>query len=130
MKKLRILVWLKIKPITSILHRHSTSIYSNIYRLQTVGNSGNSLWIPLYIMWNIWRERNNRIFEGEERSIFELKRVFLLSLFEWRTTWSDLCHLYPLFRFRRFMYFWVGFCFPCTLPVYQGGCFLLVFIYQ
>ena len=43
---------------------------------------------PQYIMWSIWREQNNRIFEGEECSIIELKCIFLLSLFEWRTALS------------------------------------------
>ena len=41
-------------------------------------------------MWNIWQERNNRIFEGEECSIIELKRFFLLSLFGWRTALISL----------------------------------------
>ena len=44
-----------------------------------------SVWgvIPQYIMWNIWREWKNRIFEGEEHSIIEFKHSFHLSLFEW-----------------------------------------------
>ena len=41
-------------------------------------------------MWYIWREWNNRIFEGEECSIIELKSHFLLSLFERRTALSGL----------------------------------------
>ena len=38
-----------------------------------------SVWgvILQFIMWNICRERNIRIFKGEERSIIELKRIFL-----------------------------------------------------
>ena len=51
-----------------------------------------SVWgvILQFIMWNIYREWNIRIFKGEERSIIELKRIFLLSLFEWRTALSGL----------------------------------------
>ena len=47
-----------------------------------------SIWgvIPHCVVWTIWREQNNRIFEGEELSIIELKRIFILSLFEWITT--------------------------------------------
>ena len=38
-----------------------------------------SVWgvILQFIMWNICREWNIRIFKGEERSIIELKRIFL-----------------------------------------------------
>ena len=51
-----------------------------------------SIWgaIPHCIVWTIWREQNNRIFEGEERSIIELKCIFILSLFEWITALSGL----------------------------------------
>ena len=51
-----------------------------------------SVWgvIPQCFMWNIWRELNNRIFEGEEHSIIELEHIFLLSLLEWRTALSGL----------------------------------------
>ena len=41
-------------------------------------------------MWNLRREQNNRIFKGEERSIIELKHIFLYSLFKWRTALSGL----------------------------------------
>ena len=34
------------------------------------------------LMWFIWRERNTRTFEGNERSIHELKLLFLQTLFE------------------------------------------------
>lgn len=46
--------------------------------------------IPHYIVWTIWREQNNRIFEGEEQSIIELKRIFIFSLFELITVLSGL----------------------------------------
>ena len=43
------------------------------------------LWsmIPHCLMWVIWRERNTRTFEGDERSIHELKHFFFQTLFEW-----------------------------------------------
>lgn len=34
-------------------------------------------------MWVIWRERNTRTFEGDERLIHELKLFFFQTLFEW-----------------------------------------------
>uniref|UniRef100_A0A7N2N5R4 Peptidase M48 domain-containing protein n=1 Tax=Quercus lobata TaxID=97700 RepID=A0A7N2N5R4_QUELO len=51
-----------------------------------------SVWgvIPQCFKWNICRELNNRIFEGEERSIIELEHIFLLSVLEWRTALSGL----------------------------------------
>ena len=45
------------------------------------------LWsmIPHCLMWIIWseRKRNNCTFEGNERSIHELKHFFFQTLFEW-----------------------------------------------
>ena len=34
-------------------------------------------------MWVTWRERNTRIFVGDERSIHELKLFFFQTLFDW-----------------------------------------------
>ena len=34
-------------------------------------------------MWVIWRERNTCIFDGNERSIHELKLLFFQTLFDW-----------------------------------------------
>lgn len=42
------------------------------------------------VLCGVYRERNNRIFEGEECFIIELKQIFLLSLFEWRTALNGL----------------------------------------
>ena len=55
-------------------------------------HSAASIWvaIPHCIIWTIWREWNNRTFEGEEQSIIELKCSFILSLFEWITAFSAL----------------------------------------
>ena len=35
------------------------------------------------LMWGIWRKRNAHTFEGDERSIHDLKRLFLQTLYEW-----------------------------------------------
>ena len=36
-----------------------------------------------HLMWGIWRERDVCTFEGNERSIHNLKRSFFQTLFEW-----------------------------------------------
>ncbi len=38
---------------------------------------------PLCVMWVIWRERNLRVFEGQERTVLDLKLVLLRTLFNW-----------------------------------------------
>ena len=41
-----------------------------------------SIWcmIPHCIMWSLWRERNARCFEGCEKTIHDLKKLFLYTL--------------------------------------------------
>ena len=41
------------------------------------------------IVWTILREQNLRTFNGEENSIIELKRFFLLTLFDWMSAMSS-----------------------------------------
>ena len=40
-----------------------------------LGKHSSDIWntVPLYLMWNLWRERNCRTFEDEEQSTAELK---------------------------------------------------------
>ena len=45
--------------------------------------------IPQCIMWTILRKQNLKTFNGEEHSIIELKRFFLLPLFDWMTALSS-----------------------------------------
>ena len=45
--------------------------------------------IPLCIMWILWKERNNRTFEGVEWPSVELKLLFLRTLYEWMTALSN-----------------------------------------
>lgn len=44
----------------------------------------------MYYVWTIWRECNQRIFEGEAHSLVELKRFSLLSLYDWIAAMSGL----------------------------------------
>ena len=44
--------------------------------------------VPLCFMWCIWKERNSRCFEDIERSMPDLKLLFLRTLFEWFSVWS------------------------------------------
>jgi hypothetical protein len=43
--------------------------------------------VPHCILWCIWRERNNRCFEGLSRTREELLHFFLVTLFSWTTGW-------------------------------------------
>ena len=45
--------------------------------------------IPHCLMWCLWRERNNRSFEGIEKNVADLKLLVLRTLFEWV---SASCH--------------------------------------
>jgi hypothetical protein len=38
---------------------------------------------PHCVMWLLWRERNNRVFEGQEATSMDLKSKFLRTLYEW-----------------------------------------------
>jgi hypothetical protein len=38
---------------------------------------------PHSLMWIIWRERNARCFEDQQRSLEELKKLFIQTLFHW-----------------------------------------------
>lgn len=39
--------------------------------------------VPHCVMWCLWQERNSRHFEDCERTIPELKLLFLHTLYEW-----------------------------------------------
>ena len=39
--------------------------------------------VPLCVMWVLWRERNQRVFEGQEQTVLELKILLLCTLFDW-----------------------------------------------
>ena len=65
------------------------------------------------IVWTIWREQNNWIFEGEEQSIIELG-IFILSLFKWITVLSGLS-ISSLFPFIHSLCTWVTAFFVVTI---------------
>jgi hypothetical protein len=60
------------------------------------------MYLTLSIMWTIWRERNQRTFKGVEYSIVELKRFFLLSLYDWMAA-SSGHSAFSLVEFSRFL---------------------------
>ena len=39
--------------------------------------------VPLCVMWVLWRKRNLRVFEGQERTMLDLKLILLHTLFDW-----------------------------------------------
>ena len=41
-------------------------------------------------MWNLWRERNSRNFEGSEKTIQDLKKFFLFTMLEWVTAMGHI----------------------------------------
>jgi hypothetical protein len=52
----------------------------------TGGRSRNAVvWkmVPSCLMWCLWRERNDRTFEDQERTLEELKSFFFFTLFSW-----------------------------------------------
>ena len=53
------------------------------WRRQEVNILAKEVWqiVPPCIMWIIWRERNGRCFEDQERSMEELKKLFIQTLF-------------------------------------------------
>ena len=54
--------------------------------------------IPHCVMWCLWRERNERTFEGCEQNISELKTLLFRTLFDWMAATS-------LFTFSNFLEF-------------------------
>jgi len=55
-----------------------------------VCHSGGGIWkaVPFGLMWSIWKEWNNRAFEGFERSMMDLKLLILCALFDWMAVLS------------------------------------------
>ena len=78
---------------------------------------------PHCVLWCLWRERNNRCFEGMEWSTLEIKSLLLHSLFTWccafsSFSWSNLFVMLDHCNFRSWcnsfhVHSWCtwGFCF-------------------
>jgi hypothetical protein len=97
------------------------SIVKDLYASWWTGGRARSavVWkmVPLCIMWCIWRERNNRCFDGKSRSHEELLHLFFFTLFTWTAGW-----LAPqVISFSDFLSFFSLSPNPhCVLPVHQG----------
>lgn len=44
-----------------------------------------------FLVWGIWRERNARMFNGEENSTVLVSKQFLSELREWGSIWVSEC---------------------------------------
>jgi hypothetical protein len=64
------------------------------------GRKSSKIWnfIPHCIMWNIWWERNGRIFEDQEHSVGKIIELIMGSLYDWSTAWN-LCSSHSLGEF-------------------------------
>ena len=69
-------------------------------------------------MWCIWKERNSRCFEDIERSMPNLKLLFLRTLFDWFSVWRN--QPFSILDLLDFCNFRSWFVHPCILPVYLG----------
>ena len=74
------------------------------------------------LMWCLWRERNSRFFEDNERSILDLKLFFFRTLLDWLATFSQPIILF-LSWFSWFLWFLFLICWPLVL-----GCPFLISI--
>ena len=45
--------------------------------------------VPHCLMWRIWKERNSRCFEDNERSMPNLKLIFFRTLLDWFSVWIN-----------------------------------------
>jgi len=50
-----------------------------------LGKRASNIWnlVPSCVMWIIWRERNNRIFEDQEHSMDQIIALFTETLIDW-----------------------------------------------
>jgi hypothetical protein len=73
-----------------------------------IGNiSAKGVWriAPLCLIWIIWRERNARCFEDNERSMEELKKLLIQTLFHW----PEACDV-PKISMSQFLSLYSSFC--------------------
>ena len=88
--------------------------------------------VPLCLMWCIWKERNCRCFEDNERSMPDLKLLFLRTLFDWFSVWRN--QPFSILDLLDFCNFRSWFVYPYILPVYLGASLFwyqwILFTYQ
>ena len=75
--------------------------------------------VPLCLMWCIWKERNSRCFEDIERSMSDLKLLFLWTLFDWFSVRRN--QPFSFLDLLDFCNFHSWFVHPCILSVYLGA---------
>ena len=72
------------------------------------------------LMWVIWRVRNTRTFDGNERSIHELKLLFFQTFFDWANATSvfTFISLLDMLNFCTFIVSFFSRCFQNTVCVF------------
>ena len=86
--------------------------------------------VPSYLMWCIWKERNNRCFEDSERAMPNLKLLFFRTLLDWFSVWRNhtfsILDLLDFCNFRSWLFSlvyalcaWVSFSYQWILITYQ-----------
>ena len=62
----------------------------SFWLVELAGKHSSNIWkmVPAFLMWLIWRERNNRTFEDIVRSIDLLKPILVGTLFKWGKIWG------------------------------------------
>ena len=82
--------------------------------------------VPHYLMWCIWQERNNRSFEGCERSILQFKSFYFFTLLEWcLVSPSFSCLSLPILLDHCNLVSWCFYPFS-TCPIYWAVFFFLI----
>ena len=94
----------------SMGHALSRDRFLSCWRGQWGSPQSEAIWkmIPPYLMWCIWKERNDRIFEDSERTVVELKAFFFNTLYQWMVAYEcfHISSFHALFGL--FFLFWLG----------------------
>ena len=63
------------------------------------GKHSSDIWnlVPLCLMWSLWQERNQRVFEDLEKSVFHLQEHFSGLLFDCSRSWGFTAASSPRF---------------------------------
>ena len=85
---------------------------------------------PACILWCIWRERNQWIFEGNEMSITSLKFLFLKTLFKWATHSPTISTLSLMEFIESLLLFCKSFSFLFFLSIFQISVYFVYMLFQ